>query len=213
MLEVIPYKKSGFTSKNKVDIDLINQGKEYIEQFNINPELLIDTVSIIYEYLQNVQKVPQNLFKFYIAAYYICSRNPQAFPCKRTKEQFCHQFGIKKSSLEYSTDQIVSKLNFIKILDDKKRPYYINPRKDVAYKFLESIVKSHVDDELMDFLINHQPVNSQILSEDLTTRTILKMELFPEELFRQFYYLIFELVENYLQDYYHYIELQKKYFI
>ena len=65
----------------------------------------------------------------------------------------------------------------------------------------------------MNFLINHQPINAQILSEELITKLVFEMNVFPEELFRQFYEIIFELVENYLKVYYEYVELQKIHFI
>lgn len=213
MLELVPYYDKILDSKDRVDIELLNQGKEFIEQFDINHELIVETISIIYHYLQKVHKVPQNIFKFFIAGYYITSRHPVTFPHPDSKKEFCEKFGIKKSSLEYSVDKLISALNYVKILDDINRPYFFNPEKDIAYKLLQSIVKSEVDDAMMNFMLYHQPVNSQILSETLTNKTIFEMGLFPEELFRQFYELIFESVEAHLQEYFHYVQLQKKYFI
>ena len=213
MLEVIPYNERILTSKNRIDIDLINQGKEFIEQFEINQELIIETISIIYKYLEKVRKIPQNLFKFFIAAYYISSRHPKTFPHPESKDTFCRKFHIKKSSLKYSVNKIISELNYIKIVDDLGRPYFLNPERDIAYKLLKSVVKNKVELAMMNFLVYHQPINSQILSEDLVSKTIFEMKLFPEELFRQFYDLTFEMIEDHLQDYYSYIDLQNKYFI
>ncbi len=213
MLELIPYNKRIFTSKNHVDIDLINQGKEFIEQFDINQELIVETISIIYKYLEKIHKIPQNFFKFFIAAYYISSRHPKTFPNQESKDTFCQRFHIKKSALKYSVNKIISELNYIKIVDDMSRPYFLNPERDIAYRLLKSIIKKQADLAMMNFLIYHQPINSQILSEDLVSKTILEMKLFPEELFRQFYDLTFEIIEDHLEEYYSYIDLQNKYFI
>jgi len=88
---------------------------------------------------------------------------------------------------------------------------------DIGFKLAKNIVKQEVDKAMMNFLLNQQPINSQILCEELITKLVFDMEIFPEELFRQFYEIIFELIENYLKDYYkdyyEYIELQQKYFI
>ncbi len=207
MFELIPNNVRILGSKDRLIIDLIDRGKEFIEQFDINQELIVETISIIYKYLEKIHKIPQNLFKFFIAACYISSRHPKTFPNQESKDTFCQRFHIKKSALKYSVNKIISELNYIKIVDDMSRPYFLNPERDIAYKLLKSIIKKQVNLAMMNFLIYHQPINSQILSEDLVSKTILEMKLFPEELFRQFYDLTFEIIEDQLQDYYSYMEL------
>ncbi|TFF99753.1 MAG: hypothetical protein EU541_04095 [Promethearchaeota archaeon] len=214
MIELSQYKRQLLNAKDRITIDLIKQGEEFIKEFDVNHGLLIDTVTIIYKYLKNIDRFPQNLFKFYIAAFYISERHPKAFPKHEKRENFCRKFGMKQSALEYSVKKIVSTLGFLTIFDDMNYPYYIDPKNDIGYKLMKNVVKKGTDKAIMDFLLNKNPVNSQILAEDLTSQVILKMSLFPEELFRQFFNLIFEMVEDQLQElYYNYIELQNKYFI
>jgi hypothetical protein len=173
----------------------------------------MDTVSIIYRFLKTNAKIPHNLYKFFIAAYYIVSRHPQAFPAHESKKKFCKKFGIQPSSLDYSVEKLTHTLNFIKILDDQNYPYYMDLKADIGFKLAKAIVKQEVDKVMMNFLLNHQPINSQILCEELTTTLVFEMNLFREELFAQFYEIIFELVEKYLKDYYEYVELQQIHFV
>ncbi len=214
MLELAQYKEQILSTKDRITIDLIKQGEEFISEFDVCHGLLIDTVTIIYKYLKSIDTFPQNLFKFYIAAFYISARHPKAFPKHEKKADFCRKFGMKQSSLEYCVKKIVGTLNFITIYDDMNFPYYIDLENDIGYKLMANVIKQRTDKALMNFFLYHQPVNSQILAESLTNKVVNSMKLFPEGLFRQFFNLIFEMIEDQLQDfYYNYIDLQKKYFI
>lgn len=213
MLELLDVKKEKLNTKNQIIIDLLKDGQEFLEEFDISYEIIMDTVSLLYRFLSNSDKIPHNLYKFFIAAYYIISRHPQAFPAHDSKKKFCRKFGIQPNSLEYSVEKLICKLNIVKILDDKNYPYFLDLKSDIGFKLAKNIVKQEVDKAMMCFLLNHQPLNSQILCEDLITKLVFEMNIFPEELFRQFYEIIFDLVENYLQDYYEYVELQQMYFI
>ena len=122
-------------------------------------------------------------------------------------------FGIQQSSLEYCVDKIIGALDMIKILDDKNFPYFIDRKSDVAFKLAKSIVKFEVDKASMNFMLYHQPINSQILTESIIAELIFEMKIFPEELFRQFYDIILEMVNNLLINYNEYVELQQKYLI
>lgn len=130
-----------------------------------------------------------------------------------SKKKFCRMFGLKSSSLDYSVEKITCTLSFIKILDDRNYPYFIDPKRDLGFKIIKTIVKDKVDKSHMNFLLYNQVINSQILSEELVTKIIFETKLFPEELFRQFYEIIFDLVEDSLLDYYGYVQLQQKHFI
>lgn len=212
MLELIPQDQK-LNTRDQITIDIIKDGKEFLEQFELNQRKLIDTVSTIYRFLKLNRKIPHNLYKFFIAAYYIVERHPWTFPAHESKNRFCRRFGIQPSSLDYSVEKIVNSLKIVKILDDKNYPYYVDKKADVGFKLAKSVVKSEVKKAMMKFLLYHQPINSQILSEELLTKMILEMNIFPEELFRQFYELIFELVEDSLHEYYEYVHLQQKFLI
>ena len=66
---------------------------------------------------------------------------------------------------------------------------------------------------MMSFLIWHQPINSQILTEQLVDEAIFEQKAFPEELIRQLFEIAFEYVEREFLDYNEYVKMQKKYFI
>ncbi|MEJ2248768.1 MAG: hypothetical protein P8Y70_05560 [Candidatus Lokiarchaeota archaeon] len=213
MLELISYNEEVLNTKEKVTIDLIRDGENFLEQFESNQKLLLNTVSIIHKYLRMIKKIPYNLFKYYIAAYYIVTRHPLAFPVHEPKKDFCQKFGIKISALDYCVDKLTKTLHFIKILDDLNYPYFIDPYKDIGYKLAKSIVEDEVENAMMNFLLKHQQINPQILSEELATRLIFEMEVFPEELFRQFFEIINEIIDENLQEFYEYEKLQTKYLI
>lgn len=213
MLELIVPNYEEINTKTRITIDLIKDGKEFLENFDINPDLLMDTVNMVYRYLKLQDKIPHNLYKFYIGAYYIISRHPFAFPAHQTKEDFCKQFNMKVSSLEYCIDFLINSLNYIKILDDMNFPYFIDPKSDLSLKVIKNIVKNKVDNAMMNFLLNNQSINSQILTEELVCDIIFEHKAFPEELFRQLYEIVFEQVEKHMGGYTEYAKLQQKYFI
>ena len=213
MLELYTPEYEVVNTKERVIIDLLKDGQDFLEQFEINPNYLLDTVSLVYKYLRNNRKIPHNLFKFFIAAYYIISRHPFSFPAHETKKEFCQKFGIPVSSLEYCVEKITGSLNYIKILDDMNFPYFVDPKRDISLNVIKKLIKSKVDKAMMSFLLSHQSINSQILTEELVYEVIFEQKAFPEELFRQLYKIVFEYVEKEFLDYNQYIKLQQKFFI
>jgi len=213
MLELYSPNFESLNTKERVTMDLIKQGKEFLEQFDINQDLMLDTYSLIYRYLRKRDTIPHNLYKFFIAAYYIVSRHPFAFPVHQSKMEFSKQFNLAVSSLEYSVKKLITTFNYIRILDDMNFPYFIDPKRDLSLNVIRSIIKNKVDKAMMRFLLYNEPINSQILTEELVCDILFEHKAFPEELMRQLYDIVFELVENEFQDYNEYVALQQKYFI
>ena len=213
MIEVYTPNYEDINAKQRVTIDLLKEGMEFLEKFDIKQEFKVDTINTVYRYLKTIDRIPHNLYKFYIAAYFIISRHPFAFPAHQAKEDFCRVFGIKVSSLEYCVEILFKNLGYIKILDDMNFPYYVDPKNDLSLKLIKSLVKSKVKASMMKFLLYNSPVNSQILTEELVCDIIFEHKAFPEELLRQLYEIVFELVEYQFSDYNEYANLQEKYFI
>ena len=202
-------------TKRRITIDLIKDGEEFLGNYDINQELVLDTISIVYKYLKINGKIPHNLYKFFIAAYYILSHHPLAFPAHESKKEFCNKFGIQQSSLEYSVEKLVMTLNYRVIFDDMNFPYYLDPKSDLGFRVAKNLVKTTVEQSMISFLLGNQQFNSQFLCEELVNKLIFEMNLFPEELLRPIYELISEFVDECLQDqhYNEYVQLQNKYFI
>ncbi|MFX0058662.1 MAG: hypothetical protein ACFE85_15980 [Candidatus Hodarchaeota archaeon] len=213
MLELYSPNYEVLSTKDRITIDFLKDGLVFLKQFEINKNYLLDTVSLVYRYLEKQRKIPHNLYKFFVAAYYIISRHPFAFPVHESKKDFCYKFGLTVSSLEYSVEKISSSLNHIKILDDMNYPYYIDPKRDLSISLMKTIVKDKVDKSMMNFLLYHQPINSQILTEELVSDFVFEHKVFPEALFRQLYQIINEFVEKEFEDYNEYVRLQQKFFI
>lgn len=215
MMEIIIPQQEVLNTKDRITIDLIKEGEEFLKKFEINQEIILDSISIVYRYLKITGKIPYNIYKFFIAAYYIIARHPLAFPAHESKKVFCHKFGLEASSLEYSVEKLTNTLNYIKILDDKNFPYFLDPKNDLGFKIAQNLVKTKVEKALMNFYLCNQQFNSQILCEEIVTSLIFEMNLFPQELLRQYYEMIFALVENLLQDQFYedYVRQQKKYLI
>ena len=211
MLELYTPNYEVINTKERITIDLIKDGQEFLLKFDIKNELLLDTISLVYKYLRSRGKIPQNLFKFFIGAYYIISRHPFAFPAHESKKEFCKKFGLPISSLDYCVEKITESLSYIKILDDKNFPYFVDPKRDISLSVIKKMAKSRVDREMMKFLVYNKPINSQILTEELVDEIISQHKAFPEELFRQLYEIAFEFVENEFVEYTNYIKLQNKY--
>jgi len=110
-------------------------------------------------------------------------------------------------------EKITGVLGIMKILDGKNYPYFIDLRSDLGFKLTRNIVENEVEKAMMNFLLYHQPINSQLLTESLITKIVFDMNVFPKELFQQFYEIVFDLVENSLIDYNEYVKLQQNYLI
>jgi len=145
--------------------------------------------------------------------YYIVIRHPFAFPVHETKKEFCKRFNLEISSLEYCVDKIVSSFGYIKILDDMNFPYFIDPQRDLSLEIVKNIVKSKIETAMMKFLLYHKPLSSQILTEELVSDIVFEHHAFPEELFRQLYDIVSNLVEAEFIEHNQYVKLQQKYFI
>jgi len=213
MLELYPANYEIINTKDRITIDLIKDGEDFLKQFDVNQDFIVDTVSIVYRYLRIKNKVPHNLYKFFIAAYYVVTRHPFAFPAHDKKKDFCDKFSLQISSLEYCVDKITSTLGYIKILDDMNFPYFIDPKRDLSLSIIKNIVKSKIDASMMKFLLYNRPINSQILTEELVCDIVYEHKAFPEELFRQLYEIVATLVDEEFTDYDEYAVLQQKYFI
>ena len=215
MMEILIPLQEVSNTKERITIDLIKDGEEFLKKFELNQEIILDSISLVYRYLRITGKIPHNTYKFFIAAYYIITRHPLSFPAHESKKKFCHKFGIELSSLDYSVDKLVMTLNYIKILDDKNYPYFIDPSNDLGLKIAKNFVKTKVEKALMNFYLLHQAFNSQIICEEIVTSLIFEMNLFPQELLRQYYEIIFEFIESILKNQYYedYIKLQRKYLI
>jgi len=213
MLELYTPNYEIINTKDRITIDLIKDGEEFLKQFDINQDFILDTISLIYRYLRIKGKIPHNLYKFYIASYYIVTRHPFAFPVHETKKEFCKKFDLQISSLEYCVDKIISLFGYIKILDDMNFPYFIDPERDLSLEIIKNIVKSKIEAAMIKFLLYNKPINSQILTEELVTDIVFEHKAFPEELFRQLYEIVSNLVEEEFTDHNEYVMLQKKYFI
>ena len=200
-------------TKDRITIDLIKDGEEFLKQFDIDQDFVLDTVSLIYRYLRIKRKIPHNLYKFFIAAYYIVTRHSFAFPAHQTKKDFCKRFNLQISSLEYCVDKIISLFGYIKFLDDMNFPYFIDPERDLSLEIIKNIVKSKIEAAMIKFLLYNRPINSQILTEGLVSDIVFEHKAFPEELFRQLYDIVSNLVEEEFTDHNEYVMLQQKYFI
>ena len=198
---------------DRVIFGLIKDGQDFLKQFKINHDFLLDTVSLIYRYLRIIKKIPHNPCRFYIGAYYIISRHPFAFPAHETKKEFSKKFGIPVPSLEYCVDKITSTLNYIRILDNMNFPYFIDSKRDISLGIIKKMVQDRVEKIMIKFLLYNQPVNFQIITEELVWEAIFEQKAFPEEFFSQLFEIIFEFVEKEFADYYEYVRLQQKYFI
>lgn len=200
------------TREERMIFGLIENGTNFLKQFDIDHKHLLDTISLTLRYLRLNNKIPLNLYEFFVAAYYIISRHPFAFLAHETKKDFCKKFGTPIASFEYCVDKITTTINYIRILDELNFPYFIDPKRDICLGIIRKMVKNRLEKVMMRFLLYHEPVNSQIITDELVCEAIFKQKAFPEEFFRQLFEIIFELVEKEFVDYYEYVRLQQKYF-
>jgi len=204
MLELI-------NTKERVIVEIINKGQLHLEDLGVPKKISVYASSIMFRYLQG-GKIPQNILNYFAGALYIAQRHPLSFPMHKKKSRFCSLYMIEKGSLDYCVNEIIRTLGFRKILDDKNYPYFLDPL-DLGLKIIKNMVEKECQEELMQFFNSSIPVDAQFLSEKLTTMVIFEMRVFHDELFRQIYEIIYELVSSELKEYNNYVKLQKEVFI
>ena len=64
MLELYTPDYEILNTKDRITIDLIKDGEEFLKKFDIDQDFLLDTVSIIYRYLRIKKKIPHTRNKF-----------------------------------------------------------------------------------------------------------------------------------------------------
>ncbi len=204
MLELI-------NTKERVIVEIINKGQLHLEDLGVPKKISVYASSIMFRYLQE-GKIPQNILNYFVAALYIAKRHPLSFPMHKKKSRFCGLYMIEEGSLDYCVNEIIRTLGFRKILDDKNYPYFLDPL-DLGLKIIKNMVEKECQEELMQFFSSSIPVDAQFLSEKLTTMVIFEMRVFHDELFRQIYEIIYELVSSELKEYNNYVKIQKEVFI
>ncbi|MFX1426309.1 MAG: hypothetical protein ACFFBE_07640, partial [Promethearchaeota archaeon] len=65
MLELYTPDYEIINTKERITIDLLKDGQDFLEQFDVDTDLLLDTTSLVYKYLRNNGKIPHNLYKFF----------------------------------------------------------------------------------------------------------------------------------------------------
>ena len=63
MLELYTPDYEIINTKERITIDLLRDGQDFLEQFEIKSELILDTVSLVYKYLRNNRKIFQQTEK------------------------------------------------------------------------------------------------------------------------------------------------------
>ena len=53
MLELYTPQYEEINTRERITIDLIKDGQEFLQQFDINTDYLLDTISVVYKYLRN----------------------------------------------------------------------------------------------------------------------------------------------------------------
>ena len=89
MLELYTPNYETLNTRERITVNYLKDCEEFLAEFEINNDLLCDTISLLYRYLRKLEKLPHNLFKYAVSAYYIISRHPFAFPVHETKKTFC----------------------------------------------------------------------------------------------------------------------------
>lgn len=198
-------------TKERIIVEIIKKGQDHLEDLGIPRKIAVFASSIVFRYLQS-GKIPRNFINYFAGALYIAQRHPLSFPFHKKKSKFCTLYNIEEPALDYCVSEIIKKLGFIKFYDDKNYPYFLDPQ-DLGYRLVKSLVERECQESLMNFFNYHQSINAQIVSEKLTTAAIFEMKIFPEEMLRQIYEIVLNLVSQELTEYSEYVKLQQKYFI
>lgn len=155
-------------------------------------------IDIIIRYLIKLgSSWPRERNVLYIAALYVASRHPFSHPNPTSRYDFAKRFGIKTSSINWYVTRITNELSFFKVYDSHSRPYFIDSS-GIIHVLSSTITKSRVNEYFIKQIVRDEPIDHNIIAEDIIAQLVDKLRLIPSIFRRELRRLILAFIEDYL---------------
>ncbi len=159
------------------ETNLVREAYKFFIKNDVEEVLSVYATAILKRYIK-VAGLPKEREAAYAAAVYLASRHPFSFPNPVSKGEFAEKFGLKASSLEWYAENICENLEFIKIYDYNRFPYYIDPE-SVIGAVLKSVVRSTVEEVSVRTILGIEIMGEEAIVEGLVERLVDRLKIVP----------------------------------
>ncbi|MFX1296336.1 MAG: hypothetical protein ACFFD2_15975 [Promethearchaeota archaeon] len=190
-----------FALKNEYIQSYVKEAYKFYKNNKVKQTYTFYAIDIIIRYLIKLgSSWPRERNVLYIAALYIANRHPFSHPNHTSRYEFAKRFHIKTSSINWYVTRITQELNFFKLYDSHSRPYFIDSY-GIIHVLSASISKSKVNEYFISHVALNEPIEKNIIVDDITAQLVDKLHLIPPIFRRELRRLIFSFIEEVLQDY------------
>ena len=175
-------------------VTTIRDAHEFFLQNKVDERYQLLAFDIIRRYVSK-DGIPRDVDPFFGAALYIVTRHPWSHPNPLTKTEFAGRLRMKESSLDWYTDSVMDKLDFIALHDKNQFPFYFDPKGTIA-SVMDSIVRSSVAEEVVRGIIKGTPTALPILAEKIVDRLCSVVKIIPSVFEQELFNLIQRKIED-----------------
>ncbi|MBS3794704.1 MAG: hypothetical protein KGY80_07395 [Candidatus Thorarchaeota archaeon] len=158
-------------------VQTIRDANEFFTESRVDERYGNMALDLIRRYVAE-EGMPRELDPFFAAALYLVSRHPWSHPNPLTKNEFAGKFRMKESSLEWYTESIVEKLDFIILHDKNHLPFFIDSQGTIC-SVMDSIVKMSVGEAVVKSIVRGSPVSSHELTERIVDQLCDVVKIIP----------------------------------
>ncbi|MGV9169796.1 MAG: hypothetical protein ACOC38_07655 [Promethearchaeia archaeon] len=158
-------------------VQTIRDAHEFFTEARIDERYGSMALDLVRRYISE-EGMPQELDPFFAAALYLVSRHPWSHPNPLTKTEFASKFRMKESSLEWYTESIVEKLDFIILHDKHHLPFFIDSQGTIC-SVMYSVVRMSVGEAVVNSIVRGSPVSSHELTERIVDQLCDVVKIIP----------------------------------
>jgi hypothetical protein len=161
----------------QVVVNLVRDAHEFFRENNIDERYENMALDLIRRYVSH-EGLPREVDPLFAASLFVVTRHPWSHPNPLTKGDFATKIRIKESSLEWYTESIIDRLDFITLHDRNRNPYFFDPEGTIA-SVVDSIVRSSVGEEVVKSIVKGGVVSPTALADKIVDRLCSVVRIVP----------------------------------
>ncbi|MFW9890158.1 MAG: hypothetical protein ACFFER_18395 [Candidatus Thorarchaeota archaeon] len=175
-------------------VNVVRDAHEFFRENNIDERYENMALDLIRRYVSH-EGLPRENDPFFAASLFVITRHPWSHPNPLTKGDFATKIRIKESSLEWYTESIIDRLDFIILHDRNRNPYFFDPEGTIA-SVVDSIVRSSVGEEVVKSIVKGGVVSPTVLADKIVDRLCSVVRIVPSAFEHELHRLVQRKIEE-----------------
>ncbi|MFX1261197.1 MAG: hypothetical protein ACFFAZ_03850 [Promethearchaeota archaeon] len=175
-------------------VNVVRDAHEFFRENNIDERYENMALDLIRRYVSH-EGLPRESDPFFAASLFVVTRHPWSHPNPLTKGDFATKIRIKESSLEWYTESIIDRLDFIVLHDRNRNPYFFDPEGTIA-SVVDSIVRSSVGEEVVKSIVKGGVVSPTALADKIVDRLCSVVRIVPSAFEHELHRLVQRKIEE-----------------